>query len=509
MIRSLLTRRPRILLSVVAGLLLAACGSGASTGTDETAGATTSITVPLSASLATLDPTQDVFAGNTVFKTLFQPLVDLSDADGARPDLALSWTTSDNGLTWTFELDPDATFSDGTPVTSEDVVFTIDLELQDSNPHAASLIDIKKVAAPDPQTVVFTLKEPNASFLTQGPAKYIVPKDYYTEVGADQFAKEPVGSGPFEYEAAVAGGGVTVVTNPDYSGSEQLYDQITFTVVPTAEAQVAGLTTGALDIVPNIATSQVDLLKASPGVSVVDGGPSTTVSFIAFDQRVSPTDDLDFRRAVSESIDRQALADTILGGYASVGTGFVTPPEDEYDESRAAPEYDAQQAAADLAASGYSGQTVTLTYPTSTLVNPEETAQAVAAYIEDIGVKVNLVPLDYTTFLQKWIAHDLEGMYLFQYTVGSSDPDAIFRSLAAEGSRAMFTDDEVFDQFTRTETETGDERTAAVAELQAMLFDEKVYYTPLLNPNALFGVRTSVSFTPNPIITTYVVHDDE
>jgi peptide/nickel transport system substrate-binding protein len=494
-------------------VVLAACGgssspgggSGSSGGSAASSASSSQVpvTVPLAAPLAVIDPTVDTAAGNAVYQTVFQTLVFYSDPSGTPiPSLAKSWTTSPDGLTWTFNLNPSAKFSDGTAVTSADVVFTIQKEMVAGNPHAGTLTNLASVDASDPETVNFHLKSANAAFLAIISAKYIVPAAYYQQVGADGFSKAPIGSGPFKIDSE-AGGGAVVVLNPTYTAIKQQYSKITFTPVPSAQSQVAGLQSGTLDIVPNIASSQVDQLKSDANIEIKETDSSGGVSFIAFDTTTAPGNNLDFRKAVDEAIDRNAMVKTIMNGHAQVATGLFTPSVVDYDKSRKAPTFDLTQAKKDLAASGYSGQAIDMTYPTSVLVNADLVAQSVQSFLGDLGVKVNLIPLDYTTFLQKWAAHQITGMYIMQYQNGI-DPDTIISSLYAGGSRVMFTDQQVTDEVNQTRTTTGDARFKALQTLENTVINTDYYYAPLMVPHAIYGVKKGIPFTANPITAIYI-----
>jgi peptide/nickel transport system substrate-binding protein len=461
--------------------------------------------VPLAAPLAVIDPTVDTAAGNLVYQTLFQTLVFNSDPSGPIPSLAKSWSTSADGLTWTFKLDPTAKFSDGTAVTSADVVFTIQKEMVAGNPHAGTLTNLASVDASDPETVNFHLKAVNAAFLAIISAKYIVPAAYYQSVGADGFSKAPIGSGPFKMDSQT-GGGAVVSDSPTFTlVKKQQYSKITFTPVPSLQSQIAGLQSGTLDVVPNIVSSQVDQLKSDSNVEVKETDSSGGVSFIAFNTTTAPGNNLAFRKAVNEAIDRSAMVKTIMSGHASVATGLFTPSVLDYDKTRKAPTFDLTQAKKDLAASGYDGSAINMTYPTSVLVNADLVAQAVASFLSDLGVKVNLIPLDYTTFLQKWAAHAIDGMYIMQYQNGA-DPDTIISSLYAGGSRVMFTDQAVTDAVALTRTTTGDARAKALASLENLVINTDVYYAPLMVPNAIFGVKKGIPFTPNPFGAIYITY---
>ena len=119
---------------------------------------------------------------------------------------------------------------------------------------------------------------------------------------------------------------------------------------------------------------------------------------------------------------------------------------------------------------------------------------------------MNLIPLDYTTFLQKWAAHKIDGMYIMQYQNGR-DPDTIISSLYAGGSRAMFTDATVTAEVAATRTATeGSARQAALKTLENNVINTQYYYAPIMVPNAIYGVRKGIPFTPNPFSAVYITY---
>lgn len=483
-----------------AGIALAGCGSGAA----DTAAADgpPTATVPLSAPLAVINPILDTAAGGPVYSSMFQSLVFNQDPEGPVPALAESWETSEDGLTWTFHLDPDAKWHDGTQVTAEDVVFTLTQEQQPSNPHAGTLGILDRAEAADPATVLLHLNRPNSALVAIIGAKYILPKAYYEQVGPSGFSAAPIGSGPFKFVEAVAGGGVELTRVENWHGPEQPLAGITFTPVPSAQAQVAGLQSGDLNVVPELPTSQAERVAGLPGVRVEEIG-GAPVSFIAFDLRSGPGADQNFREAVNLAVDKEALAATVMQGHAVPAAGLITPPVVGYDSTRTPTGYDPERARALLAESGYDGSPIPFTYPTSVLVNADEMANAVASYLSEIGITVQPTPIDYSTFLQQWAGQQLTGMYMMQYKNGT-DADTIVSSLYARGTRALFDDPQVFDTVDRSRETTGDERLAVLAELERQVIDENRYYAPLLVPNAMYGVAEGIPLVPNPFNPIFV-----
>lgn len=506
------TSRRTVLALFAAAAPLSACGMGGSSASGDGASASgteaaalTSLNVPLSAPLALINPIKDTAAGGYVYSSIFETLIFGQDPDGPKPAIATDWSPSDDGLTWTFTLDPSRTFHDGTPVTAADVVFTLTAEKDPSSPHAGTLGNVQSAEAVDDHTVAVHLTTPNSAIYAILGAKYILPQAYYEQVGPEGFSAAPIGSGPFKFSEAIAGGGAHVVAFDGYTGTKQTLQEVFFTPVTSAQSQVAGLESGDLDVVPDLAPSQVDRIKSTDGLTVseVDGAP---VSFVAFNATAGGfLDELAFRQAVTAAIDRDALVSAVMSGHAKPASGLITPPVVGFDDGRKVPAYDEAKAKQLLGQSSYDGSAITLTYPTTVLVNADQVAQAVSSYLETIGIATSLVAIDYTTFLQQWAAKALQGMYIMQYKNGT-DADTVITSLYARGTRVLFDDPELFALVDTSRQTTGDERLAALADLEARLIDDQVWYAPLMWPNAVLAEREGVNIEANAFNPLFVQH---
>jgi peptide/nickel transport system substrate-binding protein len=234
-------------------------------------------------------------------------------------DLATGYGISPDGLTWTVKLRQDVKFSDGKPLTAEDVVFTY--QTAASNGSSIDLTNMAKVESTDSHTVAFKLKKPQSTFLSMLVATGIVPKHLY---GSDYGAK-PVGSGPFKLVQWDKGQQVIAEVNPDYYGAKPHFKKLTFLFL-NEDAAFASAKSGKVDVayIPSAFSKQAVSGMKLLDVKSVDnrgitfpyikaGGKDKNGYAIGNDV----TSDIAIRKAVNTVVDRQKLVDGILEGYGT------------------------------------------------------------------------------------------------------------------------------------------------------------------------------------------------
>src|SRR5438445_4154893 len=254
--------RPHALI-LVAALAVSACTGGGQTGTSAVPSAAQSgpvaggtVTIPIGAD-PTLNPwspnafVESLFINRAIFEGLTKPGKDLAPA----PDLAESWSTASDGLSWMFKLRSGVKWSDGKPFSADDVAFTFnDVVLKpDLGPqNRATYAAVKTVTVVDPTTVRFDLSRKFAalaSFLASNAS--ILPKAVLSAnpLTTTSFNKGvPVSTGPFKVEKYTSGQSVSLVRNDNYSGPTAYLDKVVFTVVPDPNTQIAQALSGDLSI---------------------------------------------------------------------------------------------------------------------------------------------------------------------------------------------------------------------------------------------------------------------
>lgn len=310
--------------------LLTACGGAAGnnagtqaenagTQTGETGGEVRdSVIVAISSEPETLDPCQGWGHGNTplVQSTLVKYDYDMSFQN----DLAVDYSLSDDGLTWTFTLRDDARFTDGEPVTAGDVAFTF--ETAKAAHSSVDLTFLEKAEAADETTVVFTLSRPTSTFLNTIASVGIVPEHAY---GPD-YGSDPIGSGPFKLVQWNRQEQLILEANEDYYGQAPSMKRVTI-VFMDEDAALAAARAGQVDVALTAATLATEELAGYriENISTVDNRGFTLpvlpdegeVTDSGYPIGNDVTCNLEIRQAIACAIDRQGVADAVLNGYGT------------------------------------------------------------------------------------------------------------------------------------------------------------------------------------------------
>ncbi|MEP7383540.1 MAG: ABC transporter substrate-binding protein [Gemmatimonadota bacterium] len=319
----------RSIVAAAAWLLAAACGGGEPrSAVEQAAAAGGTLRIPL-INDPIFDPVIAPDLGSILpNKLIFPGLVRPDEALRPTPDLAESWTISDDGLHATFTLRPGVLWHDGAPFSAEDVKFTFDaiLDLASGSRLRSDFAAVQRVVIEDSLTVRFDFHAPFAPFLTLlGYNAGILPKHLLqgaplTEA-TDFNRRKPVGTGPFMVTEVAPGASVTLVRNPHYYGSVPKLDRVVFKVVPDLNAQVAQLRAGELDLV-TLEPANLASVQGVPGVEVLQV-PVVQHFYVGLNVRRPAFRSPDVRRALGMAINRPAIIDGVLRGYADLPRGTI------------------------------------------------------------------------------------------------------------------------------------------------------------------------------------------
>ena len=408
-------KKKQLLSGVMALLLsasLCACGgSKTAEGTSEAAGESSeaetsntlsegtpvpggSVVYGMTQDLASLDPHVDTDAGTRdVVFNLYEGLVKPTSDGGFIPAVASDYIISDDAKTYTFTLRDGITFHDGTPVTIEDVKYSIDryAEIQGESSAFSSLVD--SVEVQDDKTLVVNLKESYSEFLPMMTIA-IIPQSNEDPAG------NPIGTGPFKYVSYTPGQNLELEKYDGYwqEGVPSL-DSVEFKFIADVDTAFVELQAGTIDILKYLTSAQAETL--GDDYNIVQGSMNL-VHAMYLNSVYEPLSKTEVRQALCYAVDRDAINNFIFGGKSHIIGSHMIPAMSKYYEPEAETvySYDPEKAKELLADAGYAdGFDLEITVPSS-YSQHVDSAQIIADELSQVGINVTLNQVEWSTWLQ-------------------------------------------------------------------------------------------------------------
>ena len=494
--------------------MLAGCSGGASSSTPASASASaasgtssndsTTLTLAINADILTTDP-QALNNGTTtsVLYNVFSNLVKYDDAGEIVMDLAESYELLEDQVTWEFKIREDAVFHDGTPVTAEDVAWSLTRVMTDeSSSDYMNFSPLAEAVAVDDYTVHVVSKDPYPimlQLLCKGGAA-VLPKAYFEENGEEAWLANPIGSGPYQLTEYVKDDHVTLVPFADYYGEQNPdWEEVIFRVGPESSTRLGELIAGNVDAVNMVIPTEWERVNGNEGTAVVNG-PSTRVYQLALKTDKGPTADLRVRQAIDLAIDDQTIVDTILQGAGTpmltrVPSGVNGCNEDLVGKYN----YDPERAKELLAEAGYpDGFSMKIEAPTGRYTMDAEISQAIVAMLSQVGITVDLQLLESSAYSNVFSAHSAEDGFMTCFGLGFFD--ASYGMIGYFGvntsGESNWNNQEYIDMYYEAEFNMNEEeRTQLFQEMQQMVADE-VPYAIICQIDNSYGVKDSITMTP-------------
>jgi len=273
----------------------------------------------------------------SVFENIYPVLIEYDDqGQEFVPDFATSWKTSPDGKTWTFTVRTDAKWSDGEPITAEDVAIDFNMYLIPGSGWGGTMKHISEVTAPDATTVVISYDAAVGNVLAQLQTAYVIPPQIWEPVSKDgakalRDFQEPiplVTGGPFVLSEYKQDEFAKFDVNPNWYGPKPHIDGFGLQFFQNPEAQISALENGEIDMINALAPSGVDPLKKA-GMTV-ESTPGVQFDDIIFNSNPNNPNTPELRdpqllTALEYATDRQRMIDTIMLGYATPGSSIVPP----------------------------------------------------------------------------------------------------------------------------------------------------------------------------------------
>jgi len=391
-------------------LTLTACGGGTASGPS---GTNSTLVVAETVPPQTFDPTQSSqIATMYAWQLVYNGLVLVDDKGVVQPDLATAWTMSADRKTYDFTLRPGAKFSDGSPVTADDVVFSFQRLLSDGLPYAkARFANVGAVTKVDDAHVQFALTKPDAGFLLNLGSPFLIGSGILSKswLAGHNPKTEVMGAGPFKVVSYSPNSELILERNDNYwnTAAAPKYQKLNIKYMPDQSAQVAALQSGQVDLVFPSAENTLQLAKNNQ-VKVVSV-PGTTTIRLNINSGRKPFDNPDVRRAISMALDRQEIVQGAFLGQAvpsaqlPPSTPWAVPLDQLANQTR-----NVEQAKTLLAKAGYpNGIDITLDHLAGYGSYLDRFAELAKSELAQAGIRVNIQANQNTV----WLDHQNKANY--------------------------------------------------------------------------------------------------
>jgi ABC-type transport system substrate-binding protein len=342
--------------------------------------------------LKTLNPYRSISTPERHFLNLiFQRLVQIDHRGAIVGQLAESWDVKEGGRLWTFKLKRGVKFSNGEPFNAEAAKYAFEVITSKTYGHvfAAQFSAITKIEAPDETTLRLTTDKPFSPMLINlaSHSASMVPPRHFREAKED-FSFKPVGTGPYALKSW-EGDTAVLARNTHWAGPQPWADAVRYVAIPEEQARVAALERGEVDIAVKLPTQDIKRIRAIPTVEVQVFPSMYTISF-EVNVLKKPFSDKRVRQAMMYAIDRKAITQGILQGFAQPAVSPVGPGIPSRRTFEPWP-YDPAKAKALLAEAGYpSGFSMSVWSPHGRYLKDAEVAEAVVSYFKDVGIDASL-----------------------------------------------------------------------------------------------------------------------
>lgn len=470
-----------------------------------------------------LDPSRTT-EGETfkVTVNIFETLLNFGEEDTTvQPGLAKSWEPSDDGLSYTFELEEGVKFHDGTDFNAEAVVKNFERWAGGDSemfPYYNSMFGgfdgdeghvIESVVAEGDSTVVITLKRPQAPFLKNIAMSMfaISSPTAYEEQGDDDFESNPVGTGPFQFTEWKRNDSITIDRFDDYwqEGLPKL-DKVIFLSIPDNSARLNALMAGDIDLADGINPSDGEKIEGDDALQLFER-PSMNVGYLGLTVTRPPFDNKLVRQAMNYAIDKQSIIDSFFEGRAESAKNPMPPSISGYNDDIEEYPYDPEKAKELLAEAGledgFEMELWAMPVPRPYMPDGEKVAEVIQKNLEDIGVTAKIVSHEWATYLDLASKGDADA-FMLGWTGDNGDADNFMYVLLDEdniGSNnyTYFKNDDMHDLFIEAQTEIDEDKRIDLYKEAQEIIHEEAPWVPLAHSIPLLGGDQGITgFTPHP-----------
>jgi peptide/nickel transport system substrate-binding protein len=417
--------------------------------------------------------------------------------------LAESWSVSPDGLVYEFVLRQGVRFHNGDPVTTEDVKFSFDrykgagATLMKARMASVDIVDTHRIR--------FRLKQPWADFMTffgtpATGAAWIVPKKYIEKVGDDGFKKAPIGAGPYRFVSFQPGIELVLEAYEQYWRKTPAVKRLVFKSVPDESTRLAMLKRNEADIAYSIRGALAEEIRRTPGLTLKSTGGAFTEWITFLDQwdPKSPWADRRVRLAANYAIDRKSLNEAEYLGLSKV-TATIIPSGFEFSWSPPTYAHDPQKAKQLLAEAGYPNGFDAGLISADTVYAP--IAEAVANYLQAVGVRIKVNPMERAAFIKANQEKKLKNLTRSGSATFGNAATRIEAFVFGEGMFAYGSYPDIDGLFREQAAEPDRKKREALLHRIQQLMHDKAMQAPLFEPAFLNGYGPRVAESGLGLIT--------
>lgn len=490
----------KLLTLLVAAAMLAALFAGSALAEK------TDLVIAVDADIDTLHPmdystTIELNVLNQLYDTLMYMNPD--GTEEPEPRIAESYAISEDGLDYTFVIRDDVTFHDGTPVTVDDVVFSLNL-YKESEYQGSQISMMTGCEAVDDHTVVCHLDAPYAPFLLGLCQPHIASKAYY-EADPDAFVTSPVGSGPYKFVSRATGSNVVLEANEDYYRGAPAIKSLTFNVIPDTATMAIALQTGEVNFA-EVDSSALLQLEANPAITVVEV-PSSGFAYVCMNLEKAPFDDVRVRQAVNYAINRENLVAVCYDGRAEINSNICSKERFGYSDEQYQYTYDPEKAAALLAEAG-----IETPYNIGEILVAEKNSNLATVIQNDlraVGLDCTIAVKEFNSYIGELVS----GNYSISALTMTLDGDtqslemAFMSDYIGMANNARYSDPDMDALFNQARGETDNDARAAIFNQIFTKAQDEAIYAVLCNPLLLYAYNSTLNCPEFDLEGNYFVYD--
>lgn len=456
-----------------------------------------------------------------VTKNIFDTILDYGDDNTVvEAALAKDWNVSEDGLTYTFELQENVKFHDGTDFNAEAVVYNFDRWMNGSAEsfyYYKSMFGgfkgdeghvIQDVKATGDYTVEITLKRPQAPFLQNiAMSPFAIASPTALEKHGDKFGENPVGTGPFVFQEWKRNDKIVLVKNEDFwlEGYPKL-DSVIYRAIPDNSARLNALMAGEIDLMDGLNPNDVKLVESDSSLQALFR-PSMNVGYLGLTSTREPLNNKLVRQALNHAVPKQDIIDSFYAGQAEPAKNPMPPVINGYNDDIEPYPYDLDKAKELLKEAGYEdGFTMELwamPVPRPYMPDGQKVAEVLKNNFAKIGVEAEIKTYEWATYLEKARNGEAD-TFLLGWTGDNGDADNFLYVLLdkdniGSNNYSYFSNDELHELLIEAQSIPDVEKRNELYKQAQEILHEEAPWIPLVHSQPALGAQSYVSgFIPHP-----------